>query len=414
MARTQTATTTQPDSFPTLFKTYVVRSVQATLVRVNAETHILPEEGRERALHVLTYAFELPEAWPYTRELLLALAPKMEQAGHRDDWIPYLEEGVRLSQHCDDRLAEANLRLSVGELLRLRSQFDRARQWLDASIAIFTAVGERHGQARTLNQLAFVAWQQHHLDEAKDLAQRALTLLDEGDPERATCFSRLGLVAIDRQQWEEAERYHRAALQIRQAQGNQRQIAWSLQNLGYALRGQGKYTEAITCYKQAIAILEEIQDTANHAIAQMNLGIACWLAGQLDTALEMYSLSESTSRKLQDTYNLAKIFNNKGLVYRDLGDWIQAESAFVTSIALHEAVGDFNLRLESLDELGVVYLGQGEYDKASTCFAVALTELPQIAGSPTYNYLAEVLPIHLAQARQQKESSQNEFQCRER
>jgi len=229
-----------PD-YPDLFQQYVVRSVALAHATITAGAPHFLAEARERALHTLRFALTLDAAWPGARDLLLLLAPKMEMSGHRDDWISYLERGVAFSQEQDDHRAEAELRLYVGELLRLRSKFELARQWLNASIATFTALGENQGQARALNQLAYVDWQQHRYHEAEDLAQTALTLLDGADPERATCFSRLGLVAIDRQQWEVAERYHRDALQIRQTQDDQRKIAWSLQNLGYALRGQGKY-----------------------------------------------------------------------------------------------------------------------------------------------------------------------------
>lgn len=392
-----------PPDYPALFRQYVVRSVAATHAAVAAQPLALADEPREQALHVLSFALKLAEAWPATRDLLLLLAPKMEQAGYRDDWIPYLERGVALSQAQDDRRAEGELCLYLGELLRLRSKFELARQWLNTSIATFTALGENQGQARALNQLAYVAWQQHHYDEAESLAQCALTLLDEDDIERATCFSRLGLVAIDQQQWEEAEHYHRDALRIRQKYDDQRKIAWSLQNLGYALRGQGKYQGAIDYYKQAIAILKDIQDIANCANVQINLGIVYWLAEQPAKALEVYALAEYILGKIHDMYNLAAVLNNKGLCYLALHDWGQAEHAFLSSISLFQQISDINLRLNVLDGLGLAYLGQNKYDKAGTIFQSALDELPQIAGTAMYDYLAGILPTHLVQARQKGE-----------
>lgn len=393
-----------PPDYPALFRQYVVRSVTATRSAMAARPGALTDELRDQALHVLSFALKLAEAWPATRELLLLLAPKMEQAGYRDDWIPYLERGVALSQAQDDRRAEGELCLYLGELLRLRSKFELARQWLNTSIATFTALGENQGQARALNQLAYVAWQQHHYQEAEELAQTALTLLDEADPERATCFSRLGLVAIDRQLWEEAERYHRDALQIRQAQGDQRKSSWSLQNLGIVLRSQRKYVDATDCYQQAIAILGDIQDSANCAIAQMNLGIVYWLAGQPTKALEMHTSAECILGKLHDMHNLAAVLNNKGLSYLALQDWTQAERTFLSAISLFQQINDINSRLNALDGLGLVYLGQNKYDKAGAIFQSALDELQQIAGTPMYDYLVTVLPSHLAQARESDRS----------
>ena len=389
----------EPDpDYPTLFKRYIVHSVQTTLASLPAEMAQNWEAARERALHVLGFGLAWAEAWPATRDLLLLLAPKMEQAGHRDDWLPYLERGVVLSRQQNDRRAEAELTLAVGELLRLRSKFALARAQVETSIALFTALGLAPRQAHALNELAFVAWQQHQYDEAETLAQSALLMLEENDPERATCFSRLGLVAIDRQQWAVAERYHRQAIQIRQAQGDQRKFAWSLQNLGYALRGQQKFSDAINSYEKAITILEDMQDIGNCANTRVNLGIVYWLAEQPRRALDEYTVAESILGKLHDIHNLAAVVNNKGLCYLALQEWKQAEDAFLSSIHLFQQIGDLNLRLNVLDGLGLAYLGQNQYDRARFTFQSALDELPQIAGTPMFDYLASVLPMHIAEA----------------
>lgn len=399
----------EPD-YADLFKTYVLQSVESTLATFAADAVHDWDAARARALHVLSFSLALAEAWPATRDLLLQLAPKMEQAGHRDDWLPDLERGVARSQAQHDHLAEAELARFIGELLRLRSKFDLARQWLDRSVTIFAALGADQGHARTLNELAFVAWQQHRYDEAEALAQRALTLLDANDPERATCFSRLGLVATDRQQWSEAERYHRTALEIRQQQGDQRKIAWSLQNLGYALRGQGKFTEAIVSYQEAIAILEEIQDQANVAITRMNLSTVYSLNKQTTKALEIYGLAENTFRRLYDLQNLAKVLTCKGLDYLVLRDWLQAESNFIASSTLFQQIGDVEWRLNALDGLGLAYLNQNRYAEAGTIFQLILDELPQIAGTPMHDYLASLLPTHVIQAKQKESSPQDDLE----
>lgn len=393
------ATNTAAPDFPTLFRQYIVNSVQATLAAIPQDDALLTTEARDRALHVLSFALKWADVWPSTRDVLLLLAPKLEQAGHRDDWLPYLEAGITLSQACADPGAEAELSLAIGQLYRLVSRFAQARAWLTASRQTFASLGDDQGQARALNQLAYVAWQQHEYPTAERLAETARQLLHTSDAERAVSLSALGLVAIDRKEWIEAERYHREALQIRTAHGDLRKIAWSLQNLGYALRGQGKYTEAITYYQEAISVLENILDPANCAIAQMNLGIVYSLSGESVKALRIYSTAQSIFSKIGDKLNLAKILTSKGLDYLALHDLPQAESAFTASSALFQELNDISLYLNSLDGLGLVYLGQKQFDKASTVFELALAGLPQISGTPMHEYLLKVLPAHLAQAR---------------
>ena len=81
-----------------MFQDYIRAGVQASLARVQAVEHTLPELDRQQAWHLLSFALDLPEVWDETRALLLALAPKMEQAGFRMEWLVYLMEGHRRSQ----------------------------------------------------------------------------------------------------------------------------------------------------------------------------------------------------------------------------------------------------------------------------------------------------------------------------
>ncbi len=389
-----------PD-YEALFCQYVVRSVRAMGRQLQANNNVpLSEQAVQDAWHVLDFGLRLADAWPYTCALLLNLASNLEQAGYRDDWLGYLEDGIMASQQYGDARAEAELRLHAGHLDYLCSRFAKAEASLNHSLTLFQTCGDARSQARTYNELAWLNHLQHRYAEATQQVEQALALLPPDDPERAMSYRVQGMIAIDERRWTQAEEFHRQALLSFEKQGDRRRLAWSIQNLAYSLRGQSRHIEAITYYQHAIAILKDIQDPVHCAIAQMNLGIIYWMDGQSTKALEMYNLAEQTFIKCQDIYNLAKVFNNKGLQYMHLRDWPQAEKSFLHSAALHEKIGDINLRLNALDGLGLVYLGQGQSDKALATFTLILTALPLINGTPTYNYLTKVLPGQLEQAKQ--------------
>ena len=179
MAHTEPATNPSPGDWPAVFKTYIVRSLQATRSRVEVHAYSLPTAARERALHVLAYAFQLPEAWPHTRALLLALLPKMEQLGPGGDWLGCLIQGVQHGNEWGDSEAVAEFSWQLGSLYRRQSQFDQAREWLQTSVACFTQINQARGQARALNELAYVACLQHNYREANQQVEAALQLLDE-------------------------------------------------------------------------------------------------------------------------------------------------------------------------------------------------------------------------------------------
>ena len=383
------------------FKQFLARSITVACRRIEAEGHDVPisDEARERAHNVLGYALESDEVWVATCELLLTMAPKMEMAGYRSEWLPYLHRGLGLSEVHQDGWAGAKFRLHMGHLHRLQSQFETAHTLLTASATAFAQVGDQRGQARALNQLAYLAWQQHQAVAAEQLAQQALALLTESALERAMSLSALGLAAIEQHRWLEAEAYHRAALEIRTAHGDRRQMAWSQQNLGYALRGQQKYGEAIAYYQQAIATLTVLADAANCAIAQMNLGIVYWLQGEASAALAIYQVAETTFRRLSDELYLAKVLVNQGLAYLSLRDWPRAEQAFTNSTMLFQRLADLSEYLNALDGLGISYLEQGCFAKALAIFESIIVQLPNIEGTHQHQVVAKVIYKQLEQAK---------------
>lgn len=394
---------TMPNPYLARFKELLVRSAIVAQQRIADEgpTTRISDSARVRAQNVLSYTLKDVEAWGATRDLLLAMAPKMELAGYRQEWLAYLNDGLLQSQQQGDQAAQATLQFQCGYLYRLLSNYAQAHALLSTSAVGYAALGDSAGQASALNQLAYLAWQQHQYEEVVKLAQQTLLLLTPGDLERATTLSVLGLVALDRSQWAEAEQYHKEALAIRTHYAQRRQMAWSLQNLAFALRGQQKYAIAIAYYQEAIAILEEVHDPANCAIARMNLGIVYYFREEFSQALENYKCAEVTFRQLVDDFNLGKLLTNQGLVYLKLQEWPQAESTFIESTTYFQKLTDRSWHLNALDGLGIAYLEQGFYDKALSIFESIETQLTEIVDTPAYHYLTSTLPIQFEQARSQ-------------
>jgi tetratricopeptide (TPR) repeat protein len=388
------------NAYRMVFQSYLLAGLQQTTVQIQSATPLVPDGVRQQAWHLLSYAFKDQTVWLATRELLLALAPKMEQAGHYTEWIAYLEGGVRQSEQCGDEIAAAECQLHIGHLHRLQHHYEQARAWLAASAARFAALACGPGQARALNQLAYVAWREHRYAEANALADQALGLLGATDPECAMSLSAKGLVAFAQHRWAAAEEHHRRALMVRQQEGDERRIAWSLQNLGNTLRAQERYPAAIAAFGEALELLSRVHDPINQAIVELNLGIVYYSRGQYAEALQCYARVEAHYSALNDRLNRAKLLNNRGLCYLALHDWPAAEASFRHSIALFEELGDLGERLNAMDGLGMVYLQQGRYAQAETLLRAALAALPQLSDHPDYAFLLADLSGHLQEAAQ--------------
>ena len=383
-----------PD-YPDLFRQYVARSVAITYAAVAADPITLADEIRTQALHVLSFALRLAEAWPATRDLLLLLAPKMEKAGYRDDWIPYLKMGLQQSHVLGDTTVMAELNLQVGLLYQLRAQLAQAYHYYQASAICFATTGDTHNQARALNQQAFVAWLQRRHAEALQLTDVTLQLLPENDVRRATGYVVRGWIAIDNHDFEVAERYFTQALQLWQAQGDQRQIARRLRDLADVLQLQEHYQAAIDYYTQAIDLFTGIQDRFELAVTQINLGVIYLLHQQMEKALRCFAATESVFRQLQDHLNLANVYTNQGIAYRNLGQFTRSIAVLHKSIELFVNLNRTDRQVNALDELGMSYLAAGKVSEATVSLEQALTCLQKMEKEPGYRQQWEAVHAHL-------------------
>lgn len=386
--------------YPVIFRDYVAKSVQYVLAQVEQAKPIIPPDDVEQALHTLNFAFNLPENWPYIHQLLLSLAPKIEQAGYRDEWVPYLIHGIEQSEAQDDTATAAELRLYLGIIYQLRSKYDLAREQLEVSAAGFEQLGAHRNQARALNQLAYVARLQREFHEAESLVKAAQQLLEAQDTEHAFSYYVLGLVALDKRTWQKAVDFSKKAFNIWSTTGNRRLMGRSLLCMGVALEKMEQYVEATVICQQAVSLFEEIQDSFYQAIAQMNLGNVYLALEQSAEALESFLFAERIFYQLQDHLHQAHVNNNLGIAYRQLQQWDNAKLAYLASIEQYKMIDNISWLVNTMDGLGLTYVGKNQYEKALSTFEQALDQLKQIEGKSGYDYLFDKVINHLREVQE--------------
>jgi tetratricopeptide (TPR) repeat protein len=397
MAMTNQNSPPLPSRYATRFREYIVQSVAHILVSVRATDALLPDDIRVQALHTLSYALSLPEAWLATRELLLCMAPKMEQAGFRDEWIPYLEQGLHQSQSLGDTRIEAELHLQLGLLYQVRSKYDKALLSLTASAKEFAALNDTSNQAQALNRLAYIYCLQRSYEEASTLVKQSLELLDLEDAGRQFSYFVQGVIAFDEGRYECAIYYFSLSLALCEKQGDQRRIAQRLGSLGLALYEQNNYLQSITCLERAIILFDKIGDPVQQAVIRMNLGNVYLLMEESENALELYAISEAVLRPVQDELHITMLYVNRGIALRQLCQWQEAELSLLTAIDRWQQRGNVKSQVNSMDELGMVYLKQGLYRKALEVFEDTVQLLTQIVGKPGYTMLHQTVVEHLRQ-----------------
>lgn len=388
-----------------VFQDYVARSTDVLSGQLHNFEGLLSQELQARVWLTLSYGLRLNWAWSSTRDLLLTVAPKMEQAGMWEDWLPCLARGVEKSQSVGDREAEAELSLHLGHLLQRVGKAEPAQKWLTSAHDIFSELGQPSRQAIALGRMANLVYRTdgNHL-EALDILSRALKLVAPNEPETAYCHFVRGTILLDQGELENATDAFLLARDLAERGADRRLKALTLLNLGRIYMERDLLEPAEMHYEWAIDVFTTIEDPVNSAVAQMNLGVVYTVAKDLPRAVRCFDQAETILRRCHgDRRYLAMVYNNKGMAYADLEDWRNAEDAYLSGIRIWRELDHSLARLNVEDNLGDLYLRQGHSEKAAAIFTAALQELqalgsnPAIRDSAQYGHLLEDLSSHLKQ-----------------
>lgn len=362
----------QPAHF---FRHAAVRIARHTLGQIEQSGARLAEPVRIQALHILPYALHIDDQWPLARDLLLRLADKLEQSGHREGWLPFLEQGLRLSQQQQDTKTMAELHLRIGYLLQLSGKYAAACAHYAASTTAFRDIGQFDRCARVLNRYAYTARQQQKRAQALHLVEEAFRIVSADHPEWANACLVRGWLAFDEQHWQEAHEHFRKAVTALTQHGTSYQLACALRDLAGALHLLERNDEAITTYKQALASFAQLGNQFQQAVIMMNLGVVYLVDQQPSSALAYFAQAEPTFQQLHDREHLSQLYLNQGIAYRMSEQPHHSVRLLQAAIELFEQIGNAEWLANAVDELGVTFLHMGETNRAVTTFREAMTIL---------------------------------------
>ncbi len=372
-------------------------------------------ELQERALSLLDFALSPlgQPHWAAACQLLLTLAPAMEQAGQRAIWGGYLQQGVACAAALGEAHNQAALTLHLALQWQLQGQWPAAtalyRQVIDAlengpatDVSTVEATERRRLQGEALNRLAYLARLQGNLAEAQAQIDRALQRLTSSDPELEYSYFVLGTIAHDRRDFGMAEAQFRQSLHHCQALGRQPRIAQRTRDVGLALAEQGKLDQARALLEEAIARFERLAAPVERAVAQMNLGIVYSRLGDSLHALDCYAAAKPIFQQVHDELHLALLYNNQGVDYRRLGRHAEAIYVLEASAAIRSRLTNRRALANVLDNLGRAYADLARFAEAVATFDRALATLATLDPDPGTERLRTGIERQRAQALRQR------------
>lgn len=382
------------DDFGALFQHYLLRRTERLLDQVAADDQLLDEEVRSKALAALEFALESQDAHALAGKLLLAMAPKMERAGFRDEWMVYLKRGTDIHFTLKDQSIRAELLYQLGFLFQLRAQYEDAEKYLLQSIDAFARLEDTKRQITVYFRLAFVYRLQRKYEKAIECIQHGFALTNPDDPICAHGYYLRGLLAYDDGNHAEAITGYQRSLELYRAVGEKRMVALRLGNIGLAFSSWRKFEDAISYYSRSILIFEEVQDVVQSAMMKMNLGNVHLLCNDPDSALVLYESLETIFRNIGDELHLTLLYLNRGIAFRLAKEWQKSEQYLLNAIERWRQLGDIQSLVNTLDELGMLYYEQSNFLQAQTVFTKALESLLQIEKQPGFQNLYDRINRH--------------------
>lgn len=203
--------------------------------------------------------------------------------------IPLLRESLDIARELDDPEVMYYIHGNWGYLCLFTGEIEEARRLTAESLRYGQELKPWH-QAIPKSVLGIVAYQQENFQESHQQLNDSLSLWRPvGDP-RGLVFTMtyMGMTALAMKDYDAAKSILTESNQIAEANMDRWAHAFGLDLLGRASTSQGLDEEAITHFKQSVALYNEIGDQMNGARATIYMGQAYAAMRQDDEAKQLY------------------------------------------------------------------------------------------------------------------------------
>jgi ATP/maltotriose-dependent transcriptional regulator MalT len=196
---------------------------------------------------------------------------------------------------------------------------------LRAALEMVDAEAEPRRAAALLERLAMAHWRAGRPREGLDTAERALALVEHGEPtpERATIYAWWAKTRMLQGRYRDATEAARKAIEAAEATGNLAALSGALNGMGTSLAAQGAVEEGTAALRRAIDIARELDRPRELESAQINLADALHLAGRDREALEVARVARAESPGRGNHGAWLDVTSAEMLV--ELGEWAEAE-----------------------------------------------------------------------------------------
>ncbi len=335
--------------FHGLFREFLLQQAAVDpdeLVRLRERAAALWEERGD-----LVAAIELLlQACAYGRaaRLIDSLAQELFISGRHATllrWIEVLPPAVRAEQ--------PRLLRFCGKAYLTLDRMDEARAALQQAEGAFARQGDTENWVLTVADLSTLERLRGVLQEAWELAQKALAQASESDAVVLADLHRtLGICLFHQGDLAQAETHLRTAVELALASDLPYSQALAYQGLGVCLSALGRMGEAEQSYQVALRHWRGIGNPGPLANILNNVAIGPFLRGDFDQAGALLQQALEFARSSLSPRIESLVLASRGDLDRDLGNLVAARRAYQEGLEQARQIGSIDLTTYLLEALG--------------------------------------------------------------
>ncbi|MEO1267773.1 MAG: tetratricopeptide repeat protein, partial [Myxococcota bacterium] len=261
-----------------------------------------------------------------------------------------------LIDRLDKPVDEGVLRLKAGDLWMRVGHFDKAR-------AHYTSAhGLLGSQAAVLRRLGQVLCEQGHYDQARKLAERALTAPDSQEEQGEILFT-LGWTAAMRGDYTTALAHAQHGLRLDTPSPISRARLFRL--LGTVHWHQGSALEACDAFTHGKRLAEQHGAEEIEAECWMGLGTSLFMQGQHEASLDAYTQAVALHERHGRIPQLAKSLNGQGIALYLLGRWDETATVWEAFRQTCSRTGNRPDLVMAYNNLGFLHKDRGDLERAA-------------------------------------------------
>ena len=329
-----------------------------------------------------TLAWALEEEAEMALRLCAALWVFWSVDGYVSEGYRWLEQalartgGVRSS-------ARARALNGAGLLAWKQGDFERGKQYLEESIQVYHAVGDREGAAAAVQNMGATFRVQGRDTLAKPYFEQSLQLHSELGAKRGISYAlrELGMLELRSGEDGRAEELCKQSLALQRELGDEQAVVGTLCWLGLIALAQGDTERAMRLQDESLALAQQLGARALVPVPVEAMGLVAWKRGDSVRATELFEESLDLWQAFGGMHNVGWCLTSLAVVALEQEQYERAFALAAQGLDLLRQVRAENGMTECLELLAAVETAQGRFAPAARLFG-AVEALREALGVP--------------------------------